>query len=168
MSDTSPTGVVVGVDGSAPSVVALRWAAKEAELRHTDLTAVIVDAEIVPAPYAPVRSEPIERRRAELRRVLDEAIAAAVGSHPSVVVHQHVEEGRPAEILARYAKHAELLVLGNREHGRVAASLAPTIRGCIRRAACHVVVVRDEDGDEQAPATKESLERLPVPALPRA
>ena len=147
MPETSPAGVVVGVDGAAPSIPALRWAATEAALRQTDLAVVMVGADIVVAPYAPVRPEPAEQRRADLRRALGAAITAAVGPHPPVVVHQYVEEGRPAEILARYAQGADLLVLGNRTTGRTASSLAPTIRGCIRRAACHIVVVRDENGD---------------------
>lgn len=148
-SSESIARVVVGVDGGAPSVRALRWAANEAALRHTDLAAVIVDPQVNLAPYAPVSTEPPARRRAALRRLLDEAVAEAVGPQSPVAVHEYVEEGSVADVLARYAKDAELLVLGNSEAERVESTLAPTIRSCIRRATCHIVVVSDGDKDDQ-------------------
>jgi hypothetical protein len=41
---------------------------------------------------------------------------------------------------ANGAKAADLLVLGNGEAEQAASELAPTIRDCIRRADCHLVV----------------------------
>jgi nucleotide-binding universal stress UspA family protein len=36
-------GILVGVDGSGHSLIALRWAMKEAAIRHLPLTVLTVD-----------------------------------------------------------------------------------------------------------------------------
>jgi nucleotide-binding universal stress UspA family protein len=142
--------VVVGVDGSLPSVHALRWAAREARRRDADVCTVIVDPDVVAeyAQYAPASAlVPREERWADLGRTLVATIGAALGPCPDQPIHEHVEEGRPGEVLGRYAKGAELLVLGGRvRDAGHDSSLGPTIRACIRRASCPVVVVSlDED-----------------------
>ena len=43
---TTPHGVVVGADGSPSSRVAVRWAAREAAMRHVPLTVVHVAASL--------------------------------------------------------------------------------------------------------------------------
>lgn len=143
----SEAGVVVGVDGSPASQRALKWAAHEAKIRQTDVAAVIVDPQPTLAPYAPMPADPREQRLSKLREILDRTVDAALGPEPEVTVHKHVVEGRVADVLAEYAKDADLLVLGNSKPERVESTLAPTIRNCIRHARSHIVVVNTDNPD---------------------
>jgi nucleotide-binding universal stress UspA family protein len=147
MQFPSQRRVVVGVDGSLPSVFAIRWAAQQARLRDADLCAVIVDEDpaLVPAPYAPAPT-PAERRQrwAALGRTLVESVSTALGPCPDLAVQEHVDEGHPAEVLGRYSEGAALLVLGShRRGGERGSELGPTIRGCIRSASCPVAVITE-------------------------
>ena len=53
-------GIIVGLDGSAHSQLALEWAAKEAALRHTPLTVLTVPANLagLPALSLPIPGGP--------------------------------------------------------------------------------------------------------------
>jgi nucleotide-binding universal stress UspA family protein len=159
--------IVVGVDGSLPSLFALRWAGRESQLRDAELCAVIVDPDpVLPqAPYAPTRPPEFRAERwAAMGRVLVDAVATALGPVPDVSVHEHVEEGEPAEVLARYCREAELLVLGSRLRDESsAASLGPTVRACIRVVTCPVVVVNHDDDLLWRKADKPSAQPVSQP-----
>ncbi len=142
--------IVVGVDGSLPSLFALRWAGREARLRGAELCAVTVDAD-ADTRYAPYAPPPPATARAErwsaLRRTLADSISTALGPCPDVAVHEHVEEGKPVAVLARFAADAELLVLGSRQqYGDLGPALSPIVRSCIRTVTCPVVVINHDDG----------------------
>jgi nucleotide-binding universal stress UspA family protein len=149
--------IVVGVDGSLPSLHALRWAAGEARRRDADICTVTVDADALSeyAPYVPASTRiPREERWAGLARTLADTIIKALGPCPNLQIHEHVEEGRPGEVLARYGEGAELLVLGARmrDSGHD-SSLGPTVQACLRRAGCPVIVVsHDEDPFDSGPS----------------
>lgn len=72
-SPREPLGIVVGIDGSAPSKVAVDWAAREAELRNLPLTIV----------YA-VRSLVGKIARQRVRRIVDDAIRVQTRVLPPV------------------------------------------------------------------------------------
>jgi nucleotide-binding universal stress UspA family protein len=136
--------VVVGVDGSGPSVFAVRWAAHQARLRGAELCAVIVEG--IPAPpYGPnapaVTAGPVRDCQAATRETLMDSIATALGSNPNMTVHEHVEQGNPADVLGCYSKDADLLVLGS--HRRKGADLGPTILGCICTCSCPLAVITE-------------------------
>jgi nucleotide-binding universal stress UspA family protein len=136
--------VVVGVDGSGPSVFAVRWAADQARLRGAQLCAVIVEG--IPAPpYGPnapaVAAGPVGDCQATARATLMDSIATALGSKPNMAVHEHVEQGNPADVLGCYSEDAELLVLGS--HRGEGAELGPTILGCIRTCSCPLAVITE-------------------------
>jgi len=143
--------IVVGVDGSLPSLFALSWAGREAATRGAQLCVVAVAEDLgqPPAPYAPKdRINWIVSRRERWRetgRLLTESITAALGPCPQVTVHEHVEQGSPARVLPRYTKGAELLVLGtHRRSGPSRGWFGPIVRGCLQSAYCPVVVVHPE------------------------
>jgi nucleotide-binding universal stress UspA family protein len=136
--------VVVGVDGSGPSVFAVRWAADQARLRGAQLCAVIVEG--IPAPpYGPnapaVAAGPVGDCQATARATLMDSIVTALGSNPNMAVHEHVEQGNPADVLGCYSEDAELLVLGS--HRGQGAELGPTILGCIRTCSCPLAVITE-------------------------
>jgi nucleotide-binding universal stress UspA family protein len=149
--------IVIGVDGSASSDAALRWALEEARLRGASLRAVYaweppplevgsVDLGLgapglaLPAPP----SEYLEIRQAieqEAARVVPEALARAAGAAAGVNVEQQVVEGPAGDSLVEAAAEADLLVVGS--HGRGGLTerlLGSTSQHCVRHAHCPVVV----------------------------
>jgi nucleotide-binding universal stress UspA family protein len=154
--------VVVGVDGSAGSVAAIRLALEEARLRGAALRAVHAWSMPVyvgaPEPFLlefPTRTPPVEdalvglERRA--RRILDDAIATALdGSEPGVEIEPVVVEGRAAEALVDAAKDADLLVVGARGHGGFRGLLLGSVSEQVaHHATCPVLIVPRPEGEDR-------------------
>lgn len=142
MSDT----IVVGVDGSAPSIAALRWAVAEAETRGTEVRAVIAwqpDPVIAgPQPVIGLPYRPEDEVRAQYRATLAAAVRQAVGDHPPVLVHQQIGRGWAPDVLVHQSADAELLVIGSHGHNWVVDRLiGSAAEHCVRHAACPVVVL---------------------------
>ena len=148
----TPTGanhrgtVVVGVDGSAGSQLALRWAARQATLMGARLR--VVTAWEFPmsygwAPQLPPGLDPSDDAEKMLREVVDDV----VGSEGHIEVETVVLEGQPAPTLLDAAKDADLLVVGTRGHGELAGIFCGSVgERCVTRATCPVVVVRSNGG----------------------
>ncbi|GAA1411923.1 universal stress protein [Catellatospora coxensis] len=110
--------VVVGVDGSAAALAAVRLAAHEAARRGLDLR--IVHAFIWPLMHVDVGASeavPEGGLRHDAERLLAEAATAASATQPDVTVTTELVTGAPAAVLLAAARHAELLVLGDRGLG---------------------------------------------------
>jgi nucleotide-binding universal stress UspA family protein len=135
--------IVVGVDGSAGSDTALRWALAEARLRSARLS--LIHAYQTPqltvgnlgiatgAPSGAFSSEDMERLRAaaqnEARHLIDAALRRAGDQAiAGLEVERQAVEGPTAQVLIESARGAELLVLGS----RVAA---PSSGSCSDRSA---------------------------------
>lgn len=136
--------VVVGVDCTARSVAALRWAATEALRRDAELYAVHAwGSALRPASYAPVaeRSTPDEcARRAAAR--LAETVHVAFGAPPPVGVREVVDDRAVVPALLHHARDAELLVIATRRSGAPGESgPGSTTLACLRQATCPVVVL---------------------------
>jgi nucleotide-binding universal stress UspA family protein len=147
-----PGTIVVGVDGSAASREALRWAAREANLRAARLVAVhawafvpmapIGDPGMVPMPAVDFPGH-LDAEQEAARADFDAALAAAVGAEPEIEVEQRLVEGDAGEVLVSESADADLVVVGS--HGRSgikAALLGSVSRHVVDRAACPVVVVK--------------------------
>lgn len=136
--------IVVAVDGSTGSRIALRWAYAEAQLRSARLEAVIVwqypVTTSIPAFGAMPTPEDIgASTRTELLDVLDDEGVSADGPVPVSIL---VAEGAPAHELLRAAADAALLVVGSRGHGGFAGLLLGSVsQQCVTHAPCPVVVV---------------------------
>ena len=113
VTDGFPRRIVVGVDGSEPSLAALRWALDEARLRGARVVAVYVWLFPSLAPrhggIAPLGFEGL-RRSAE--GLLDEALEAVADSAEGVEVERVVVEGAPPERPVAVAGRAGRPVLG--------------------------------------------------------
>ena len=151
--------IVVGVDGSAASLTALRWASEEASARGLSL--LMVHA-LDPRPLRRGEGDDAESHV----KAAEELMERSAPAHAESVV----EIGVPSEILMRYARDARLLVLGHAETRRRHAgeewrsgpALGWISRACVSRSACPVVVVPGETASSNDP-------RSPVPqAAPRA
>ena len=133
--------IVVGVDGSEPSLKALRWAAQQARLTGATLR-VLTTWEVATGtgwvPTFPVDYDP----QAVARQALDEAVTETLGADPDVAVERVVMEGHAAPVLLAAAKDADLLVVGSHGHGAFAGMLIGSVsEHLVRHAPCAIVVV---------------------------
>lgn len=142
--------VVVGVDGSAGSLAALRWSAPQARLLRVPLIVVHAwePAAGRRAPYAPAATcRTPEEERARADDLLHAAVTAVLGPCPPTGLRTVLAEGRTVAVLLRHSRDAALLVLGRRalagdtfrDLGR--RDLGPVGRDCVRAAGCPVVSV---------------------------
>ena len=146
MTESAPAAqqrIVVGADGSAASVDALRWAARQAEVTGAVLEAVICWQYPMVFGGAPVLAE-IDWL-ADARTALDAAVQGALGERASSVTQRAVE-GHPARVLLDESAGADLLVVGSRGHGGFAGMLLGSIsEHVVAHARCPVVVVHHPD-----------------------
>ncbi|PRH77584.1 universal stress protein UspA [Streptomyces solincola] len=145
--------IVVGVDGSEPSLKALAWAAGQARLTGAVLEAVacweyppnawagIATGMGPTAPALPDDYDPESLARKEL----DEALAAALDGPTAAAAVRRVVPGHAAQALTEIAEGADLLVVGDRGYSGVRAALLGSVSTHVaQHAPCPVVVVRGE------------------------
>ncbi|MET9395305.1 universal stress protein [Streptomyces sp. NPDC006624] len=146
---TAENTVVVGVDGSAASMEALRWAACQARALDADLVAVHAweQAGTGLAPYAPVPARPsADEQRHRAAQVLAETVRAVLGPRTGGAVRGVVVEGPAARVLVQQAQDARLLVLGRTaRRQRDLPSVGSVGRACLRLSAVPVVTVPAAD-----------------------
>ena len=139
--------IVVGVDGSPGSRIALRWAVAEARRRSAQVDAVmswqLPAAGAVPwfgslPPMPDLASEAGDQLQLVLR---DEGLADSDDPAVSPIV----VEGSPAAVLIDAATDADLLVVGTRGWGEFRGMLLGSVGlHCVTHAPCPVVVVPAE------------------------
>lgn len=135
--------VVVGIDGSAPAQAALDWALAEGARR--DAVVEVVHAWQVPLAYGPLAGPfPYDVGEADAvpRRLLTEAVDAAVARARPVAVERTLLEGGAASALLEVAQGADAVVLGRRGLGGFGSLLLGSVSDHVARyAPCPVVVV---------------------------
>ncbi|MCV7220171.1 universal stress protein [Mycolicibacterium elephantis] len=140
-------GIVVGVDGSPASKVAVDWAAREADMRNAPLTLVHVlpAARFWPEVATPSRIEQLYQSQAQ--RWLREATTVAEKAMTAPGrIDTRLLDGAVLPSLVDLSKEAQLIVVGCRGQGSLARRLMGSIsRGLVQRAHCPVAVVHDED-----------------------
>ena len=139
---------VVGVDGSAASIEALRWAVDEARAHGGgDIRAVLVwslpyvglATSMAPEPYGLPETQLIEQ---EAQQRLTSSIEALGDTSPAVL-RGEVIEGQPAGVLRELSHEADLVVVGSRGHGGFSALMLGSVSAqVVRHAHCSVVVIR--------------------------
>lgn len=123
--------VLVGVDGSASSAVALALAFEEAQLRATSLVAIHV---VDDGALGPARST----------NILQAALEPCLRDHPGVEAHSSLVSGDPSTELINRAESAQLVVIGNRGRGGLARTMLGSVSSAV--VACvdaPVLVARD-------------------------
>ena len=142
---TEPQTIVVGLDGSAHSWHALRWAVDRAA--RTGARVRAVHAWQVPnAPYGPgpfvAMSPPVDDLERDARDALDAELRSVVTEFDEVDIDGVVTAGATAEVLLDEARHADLLVVGQRGRGGFTGLLLGSAADqVVRHAHCPVVVV---------------------------
>jgi nucleotide-binding universal stress UspA family protein len=138
--------VVVGVDGSDGSRLALEAAVAQA--REHDATLTVVTAWSAPvtagAPgYAPFEWIGDADLSAVAAQQQEDVLAAVLGAGSSLRVDRKVVEGHPAQQLVAAAEGADLLVVGSRGHGAFVGMLLGSVSQHVTaHASCPVLVVR--------------------------
>jgi len=143
--------IVVGVDGSAHSVAALKWALEQAETRQGELTAVFAwEVPFLGFPGAFDREE-LEKSGKEF---LIETVSR-VAPTPAVPLITLVAEGDPAASLIKASENADLLVVGTRGRSPWAGLLLGSVsQRCAAGAACPVLLIKlpGERASDTSPA----------------
>lgn len=137
--------VVVGVDGSDSATEAVRWGAAEAARRQAPLRLVIGFGWPAEGPEGHPHHGDAYRERllGRARAHLAAAAAVAAREQPGLQVEQQLVVGSPIAVLGAEARHAQLVVIGDRGMGRVEGLLVGSVAVALAaHAACPVVVVR--------------------------
>ena len=139
--------IVVGVEGSAGSRAALRWAIEEARFRHgvVEVVTAYLPTYVPAAPdfgYVPL--DPIDLVD-EVRKMQDEIIesVSAEVDTAGVEIRRQLLKGRSADTLISAAEGADMLVVGNRGRGGFRGLLLGSVSQQIaHHATCPVVIIR--------------------------
>jgi nucleotide-binding universal stress UspA family protein len=152
-TDDGTDRVVVGVDGSPMSRIALVWALRAAagsRGRVEVLSAYPVDFYwtdpllVDTRRIDDVRTETENRGRKFVEEVRRDPAVAATPAAAGVAVDVVVAAGAPAPQLVARARDARTLVVGSRGRGAVRSALLGSVAlHCVTHASCPVVVVHD-------------------------
>jgi nucleotide-binding universal stress UspA family protein len=146
--ESSERRIVVGVDGSRPSVLALRWAAFQASALGARLEAVTAWEYPASFGWASIPSDwdPVK----DMEKVLHDSVREAFGEQPPAGLKLQVREGGAARVLIEASQGATLLVVGSRGHGGFAGMLLGSVSANVaEHAPCPVLIIH---GDEAAPS----------------
>ncbi|XRQ08754.1 universal stress protein [Actinomadura welshii] len=142
-----PNRILVGVDGSAASLAALRWAVDEAARRDAEILAVRAwrPRRGWSASYVPgVRRHLLDRERQRARRALAADVRSVLGPARRVQVREELAYGDAVRVLLARAARADLLVLGGPTDDPALAGVIGFVRAaCLKRAPCRVVLIRE-------------------------
>ena len=151
--NTSP--ILVGVDGSEPSIDALRRAATIAIALETPIEAVTTwEYPMMNDGYYPDGWSP--ENDAEL--ILEAAVGTAFPDGAPADLRRTILHGSTARVLIDYSETASMLVLGSRGRGGFAGLLLGSVSAaCAAHAHCPVLVMHQsaqriphgEDRDER-------------------
>jgi nucleotide-binding universal stress UspA family protein len=136
--------VVVGVDGSAMSLAALRWSAREAATRGVPLRVVHSWGGLDPR-YSDLLLSSEHAVTQLARTLLDDAVKLGLDGAPDAEIQPVIASDAPAVALLRESLEAQLLVVGGRGRGGFAElALGSVSHQCVLHAACPVAVVRSD------------------------
>ncbi|AVZ74205.1 universal stress protein UspA [Streptomyces lunaelactis] len=136
--------IVVGVDGSEPSLRALRWAVRQSALTGETLEAVISWEYPAAGWAAMVPGVPEDfNPEALAAQILDDSLVETLGAEAAAKITHTVLIGNAAQALMDRAGGAALLVVGNHGYSGFRATLLGSVGlHLAQHAPCPVVVVR--------------------------
>lgn len=146
--------IVVGVDGSAGSARAVRWAAATAAARGRRLRLLHALDYDTTISLLGGHDTALPGVLTTLRTHGAEVVAAAAGTArhtaPAVEIETEVPEGNPARVLIERSAAAHLTVLGATGSGGAIAHLGSTLLKVVAHGHGAVVVVRDAEFEQRA------------------
>jgi len=143
-------GILVGVDGSAASHDAVRWAAHEAAMRAVRLTLVHMLNTYVPTyPQIPMPSGVALWQKDDGNQILEAAVKIAEDAAKTVRaidISTELKNSPPVPTLVEMSDEAEMIVVGNNGRGALSRVVLGSVSsGVVRGARCPVAVIRDDD-----------------------
>jgi nucleotide-binding universal stress UspA family protein len=140
-------GILVGVDGSGHSQRALEWAAKEAAIRHTSLTVLVVHQAVADIWGGklnyPEDASLTDKSRQAVQAQIDEVLAGYGESRPASVTVEAVH-GYPAEELIKAGADADMIVLGSHGAGGWMRAMGSTATKVAHHANAPVLILPSE------------------------
>jgi nucleotide-binding universal stress UspA family protein len=151
-------GIVVGVDGSSNSDVAIGWAARDAAMRNVELTVVhVAPALSVNWSLTPVPADLATWQVSQGRQILADAVTiaeAATGGDGRLQIDTELFVAVTVPTLVDLTKEAEMIVVGSRGIDAFGCSLMGSVSsGLVSHAHCPVVVIHHDDPLTPQPAT---------------
>lgn len=148
-SATNHRGILVGVDGSPASKLAVAWAARDAALHNIPLTLIhVLPSPVVSTwPDLPLPEGVREWSKKEGHNVIREALAVAkdAAHDEQIQVHSEMVHGPAVAALADLSKEAQLVVVGCHGRGALRRMLGSVSSGLTHHAHCPVAVIHDDD-----------------------
>jgi nucleotide-binding universal stress UspA family protein len=150
---STPAGtkpVIVGVDDSPPSRVAVDWAARDAARRGVPLKLVFVlqPPVVMAFPDVPMPPSYLQWQEGQGAELLERSLATvreAAGETPLEVTTEMVS-GPAVPVLADLSSGAEMIVVGCHGRGALARTLLGSVStGLVHHAHCPVAIIHDED-----------------------
>jgi len=145
--------ITTGIDGSAASLAAAHWAAREALRRGVALN-LLHAWTLHPHPAPSVPADRSERGWAE--ETLDRAAGSIRAAHPELGVVERLVRDSAVDALLAAAEEAELLVLGSRGLGGIAGFMTGSVsQRVIAKSSSPVLLVRagESSADEHLPVS---------------
>ncbi|MGO9559915.1 MAG: universal stress protein [Acidimicrobiales bacterium] len=144
--------IVVGVDGSACSLHALRWAVREALISGTEVTAVLVWSDPWSIVGPPSMFGAGKAGHARLRELVANRVKQAVDEEHAGAVHveERVVAGHAAETLVAESAGARLLVVGTTGLSGIRRWMLGSVsQRCAQLSHIPVVIVPLPDGEPE-------------------
>src|SRR6478609_10730528 len=155
MSTSTHTGILVGVDGSPPSKVAVDWAAREASMRDLPLTILYVSPSPIVAADIPMPvtlTERLEKHGQSVLRAARSTAEDAIEAN-SIRIDTEMVSAAVLPTLIDRSKDADMIVVGCRGLGAIGRRLLGSVSsGLVHHAHCPVAVIHDEDPLMPTPA----------------
>ncbi|MGB3351948.1 MAG: universal stress protein [Mycobacterium sp.] len=147
---TKKYGILVGVDGSAESDSAVRWATQEAALRGIPVTLMhVVTPILVSWPLGPAQANITEWQEDNARRVIanaEKVVHTSTGDAELPEVHTEVRYAGSVGSLVDATEDSWMVVVGNSGLGAVGRAVLGSVSGgLVHHAHCPVTVVHDTD-----------------------
>jgi nucleotide-binding universal stress UspA family protein len=133
--------IVVGFDGSDPSIEALDWAIAEAA--HAPAVIDVVTAWTFPMVIGYAFTATVSEVEHTARELVDHALTHVAENAPDVTVRGEAVDAAAGPALVRASQGADMLVVGSRGHGGWHDVLLGSVSAYVaRHAPCSVVIIR--------------------------
>lgn len=143
-TDTRPRRLLVGVDGSDGSVLALRRAAAIAAAMGGSVR--VVTCWTYPVLVTAEEAIPFDLLEQGAEEAQNEALTAAFGADRPERLETAIVQGGASRVLVEESRNADLVVVGSRGHGGFAGLLLGSVStACAEHAHCDVLVARGRD-----------------------
>lgn len=139
----SRTGVVVGIDGTADSEIALKLAAEEADRMGEVLTILHTVSKVLAPADVGGRTQPGYGPKPDPRTLISQAAGSIREHFPALTVYEALEsDGAPADVLIRAARQASLLVIGCWGRGGLRKPIGSIAEKVLMRLPCPTIITR--------------------------